>query len=107
MEISNISLTNFYKIFENIFKKSPNLPPETIYLGYIYVLRPIGEVCVVIDLEYSELSCYKILLLTGENQGQKKIIRKRDFIKGRKPTIEDIIYYKIDKYIPEYNSLYI
>jgi hypothetical protein len=87
-------------IFKNLTIESK--PKIKINTYNIYVLRPTGEVCVITDLEYSSLDCFEVLILTGNDQGKKKMIRRREIIKGIKSSNNHIDHYQIHKYHPSF-----
>lgn len=68
-----------------------NALPNPKY-GYLYPLRPDGEICIIEDIEYSNLNIYGIIIITGKERGKHKYVRRREIViaRGRKPEIEDI-----------------
>lgn len=68
-----------------------NMPPSpTIRRGFIYSLRPTGDMCVVEDTEFSLVDCFGVVMVTGDQRGRRTFIRRRNFIKGRRVTADDV-----------------
>lgn len=60
--------------------------------GYLYPLRPSGQICIVNNIEYNYINVYGVIILTGKDRGKTTFVRLRDMVltKGRKPEKEDI-----------------
>lgn len=73
--------------------------------GYLYPLRPHGEMCIIYDTGFRSIEVYTVIIITGENRGKHIMVRLRDIIthRGRLPDLDKDIhgYYRIIEIWPE------
>ena len=78
--------------------------------GYLYPLRPNGEVCIIYDTSFSSVDVYSVIMITGKDRGKHTNVRLRDIItqRGRCPDLEKDIhgYYRIVEICPEILTYY-
>ena len=85
-----------WKIFYDCLNNCPKIPIKPTY-GNIYPIRPDGTMIIIVDNDFEYVECYGVIILTGDNSGQFKFIKRREIVieKGRKPTKDDIKHYRI------------
>jgi hypothetical protein len=69
---------------------------KTNLIGKICSMKPDGNVCIIINVDFSRIDIYEAIMLSGTYINKKIYIRSKQIASSRICTNEDIEFYKLN-----------